>query len=68
MTGYAAAAMLSLSLDDLDGDGRPWRRRDGRARSRSTASGAPTAHRLVSVQHSRVEEEDEESYVSQSWT
>jgi diguanylate cyclase (GGDEF)-like protein/PAS domain S-box-containing protein len=66
VTGYEAEALLSLTLDDIDGDGRPWRPAEGRGEEqehRYRRADGSTGWCLF--QHSRVEEEDEECYVCQ---
>jgi diguanylate cyclase (GGDEF)-like protein/PAS domain S-box-containing protein len=66
VTGYEAEAMLSLSLDDIDGDGGRWRPVEGRGdeqEHRFRRADGSTGWCLF--QHSRVEEEDAESYVCQ---
>jgi diguanylate cyclase (GGDEF)-like protein/PAS domain S-box-containing protein len=66
VTGYDAEAMLSLSLDDLDGDGGRWRLAEGHGEElehRFRRADGSTGWCLF--QHSRVDEENEESYVCQ---
>jgi diguanylate cyclase (GGDEF)-like protein/PAS domain S-box-containing protein len=66
VTGYEAEAMLSLSLDDIDGDGGRWRPVEG--------GGEEQEHRFRHAdgstgwclfQHSPADEEDAGSYVCQ---
>jgi diguanylate cyclase (GGDEF)-like protein/PAS domain S-box-containing protein len=66
LTGYELEQLLSLSLDDIAGDGSHWRPRDGESeeQERRFQRADGTAGWFL-FQHSRVEGAGEENYVCQ---